>query len=226
MSKIYIVATPIGNLKDITFRALEVLKNVDFILAEDSRKAKILLNNYDIDKRVISYHQHSPAKTINNIFGLIRQGKDLALISEAGTPGISDPGNELIEKIFQEFEKEIEIVPIPGASALTAISSIAGFPTQKFLFLGFVPKKKQNKFFQEIVDSKYPVVFFESRYRIIKTLEKIKELRKSFQIVVARELTKKFESIYRGEIGEVIEKIKEDKIKGEFTVILQKKNEK
>jgi 16S rRNA (cytidine1402-2'-O)-methyltransferase len=220
MVKIYIVATPIGNLKDITLRALDVLKEVDLILAEDTRKAKTLLDHYGIKKRVISYYQRSSERKIQEIFDNLVQGKTLALISEAGTPGISDPGNELISKIIEEFGDEVEIIPVPGPSAVITAASISGFPMQKFLFLGFVPKRKQNKFFQEIINSKYSTIFFESPYRILKTLEKLKELKPDLKTVVARELTKKFETVYRGEISEVIKKLQKDKTKGEFVVIV------
>ena len=222
MAKLYVVATPIGNLEDITLRALKVLKNVDIILCEDTRVTKRLLGHYRIETPLLSYHQHSKIKRINLILQFLREGKDLALVCDAGTPGISDPGNELISKIIEKFGEKIEIIPIPGPSVITAITSIAGFPMQKFLFLGFVPKRKQRKFFQEIVNSKYPVIFFESPYRIIKTLEKLKQIDPDLKIVVARELTKKFETIYRGEINKVIEKIKGDKIKGEFTIIIKR----
>lgn len=221
MAKIFVVATPIGNLKDITLRALEVLKEVDFILAEDTRKARILLNHYKIKTPIISYFQHSGIKKTEKILQLLAEGKNLALITEAGTPGVSDPGNKLIELIYEHFGDTVEIVPVPGPSSVTAIASIAGFSTDKFLFLGFVPKKKQEKFFQEVINSKYPVIFFESPHRIIRTLEKIKNLSPNSKIVVGRELTKKFESIYRGNPEEVINQIKKDKIKGEFTIIFK-----
>ncbi len=219
MPKLFIVATPIGNLKDITLRALEILHSVDYILAENTYKAKNLLSFYNIKKPVINYFQGSGKRTRTKIFDLLKQEKDIALISEAGTPGLSDPGNELITEVIEKFGDKVEIIPIPGPSALTTIVSIAGLPMQKFLFLGFVPKRKQSKFFQEIVTSKYPVVFFESPYRIIKTLEKLQELEPNLKVVVARELTKKFETIYRGTLKEVINAIRQDKVKGEFVVI-------
>ena len=222
MPKLFIVATPIGNLKDITLRALETLQAVDYILAENTYKAKNLLSFYNIKKSVINYFQGSGKTTRAKIFDLLKQGKNIALISEAGTPGISDPGNELIAEVIEKFGDKVEIIPIPGPSALTTIASIAGIPMQKFLFLGFVPKRKQKKFFQEIVNSKYPVIFFESPYRIIKTLEKIQELEPDLKVVVARELTKKFETIYRGTLKEVINSIRQDKIKGEFVVIVRR----
>jgi len=227
MAKLYIVATPIGNLKDITLRAIEVLKEVDFILAEDTRKTKILLDHYQIEKPLISYHQHSKLEKINQIINLLKAGKNLALVSEAGTPGISDPGNKLIEKVIESLNDKVEIIPIPGPSALTCAASISGFPMDKFLFLGFLPsKRKRKKFFEEIVKSKYPVILYESPYRILKTLKELHEakmkLNKELNIVVCRELTKKFETIYRGTIEEVAEKIKNDKIKGEFVIIINK----
>jgi 16S rRNA (cytidine1402-2'-O)-methyltransferase len=227
MAKLYIVATPIGNLKDITLRAIEVLKEVDFILAEDTRKTKILLDHYQIEKPLISYHQHSRLEKINQIINLLKAGKNLALVSEAGTPGISDPGNKLIEKVIESLGNKVEIIPIPGPSALTCAASISGFPMDKFLFLGFLPsKRKRKKFFEEIVKSKYPVILYESPYRILKTLKELHEakmkLNKELNIVVCRELTKKFETIYRGTIEEVAEKIKNDKIKGEFVIIINK----
>jgi 16S rRNA (cytidine1402-2'-O)-methyltransferase len=227
MAKLYIVATPIGNLKDITLRAIEVLKEVDFILAEDTRKTKILLDHYQIEKPLISYHQHSKLEKINQIIDLLKAGKNLALVSEAGTPGISDPGNKLIEKVIESLTDKVEIIPIPGPSALTCAASISGFPMDKFLFLGFLPsKRKRKKFFEEIVKSKYPVILYESPYRILKTLKELHEaemkLNKELNIVVCRELTKKFETIYRGTIEEVAEKIKNDKIKGEFVIIINK----
>ena len=225
MPKLFIVATPIGNLKDITLRALETLQAVDYILAENTYKAKRLLSFYKIKKPVINYFQGSSKRVRARIFDLLNQGKDIALISEAGTPGISDPGNELIAEIIEKFGDKVEIIPIPGPSALTTIASIAGLPMQKFLFLGFVPKRKQRKFFQEIINSKYPVIFFESPHRIIKTLEKLKELEPDLKIVVGRELTKKFETIYRGTLEEVINSISQDKIKGEFVVVVYQKKD-
>lgn len=226
MPTLFIVATPIGNLEDITSRALRILREVDLILCEDTRVTRKLLDHYGIKTPVLSYHQHSKLTKINYILELLKEGKNLALVSDAGTPGISDPGNKLISEIVEKVEM-VEIVPIPGASAVTAVASILGFPMDKFLFLGFPPtKRKRKKFFGEVVNSKYPVIFYESPYRIIKTLNELKlatsDKKQETRIVVARELTKKFETIYRGRIEEVIEKIEKDKIKGEFVVIVGK----
>lgn len=208
------MATPLGNLKDITLRALHVLEEVDLILGEDTRVTKKLLSYYNIKTPVESYHQHSKIKKINKIKNLLNQGKNLALVSDSGTPGISDPGSKLVEKA-----KEIaEIIPAPGASAVTAAASISGFPMDKFVFLGFPPHKKgRQKFFREVAEAKYPVIIYESPHRILKTL---KELRPK-EVVVCRELTKKFETIYRGKANEIINQIKP---KGEFVIVINTKS--
>ena len=230
MSTLYIVATPIGNLEDITLRAIRILKEVDLILCEDTRTTQKLLNFYNIQKPTLAYHQHSKLKKVKYILSLLKEGKNLALVSEAGTPGISDPGNKLISQLISELGKEVKITPVPGPSAVTAAASISGFPMEKFLFLGFPPaKRKRRKFFEEVVNSKYPVIFYESPYRIIRTLNELKlatgDKRQEIRIMVARELTKKFETIYRGRIEEVMEKIEKDKIKGEFVIIFNKINQ-
>ena len=224
MSILYIVSTPIGNLEDLAKRALRILSEVDLILSEDTRVTKKLLDHYRIKTPVLSYHQHSQLKKVDYILDLLKRGKNLALVSDAGTPGISDPGNKLIEKVVELLDDQIRIVPIPGPSAVTAAASISGFPMDKFIFLGFPPtKRKRKKFFEEITKSKYPLIFYESPYRILKTLEELKPLIDNRKIVVCRELTKKFETIYRGKIEEVIKKIKKDQIKGEFVVIIEGK---
>ena len=230
MAILYIVATPIGHLKDVTIRALEILKGVDLILCEDTRRTQKLLNHFDIKTKTLSYHQHSKLKKIRYILELLRNGKNLALVSDAGTPGVSDPGNKLVEEVVKLLGDQARIVPVPGASALTAAASISGFPMDRFLFLGFPPqKRKRKKFFEEVVGSKYPIVLYESPYRIVKSLRDLREsdakqnAKQTRKIVVCRELTKKFETVYRGTIEEVIEKIKKDKIKGEFVVIINPK---
>ncbi len=221
---LYIVATPIGNLEDITHRALRILGEVDLILAEDTRISKRLLDRYDISTKMLSYHHHSTQKKIDQIADLIKQGKTLALVTDAGTPGISDPGNKLIHELIEKFDKNLEIIPIPGASALTAALSISGFPTDKFTFLGFIPHKKgRNKFIKQALESKYTVIFYESCHRIIKCLEQIKEIgAPGRQMIVGHELTKKFEVTYRGNIDEVLEKTKNDPIKGEYVIVIGK----
>lgn len=218
---LYIIATPIGNLEDVSLRTLRILKEVDLILCEDTRVTRKLLSHYEITKPLISYHQHSRLTKLEYILRQLKQAKELALVSDAGTPSISDPGAKLINYLI-EMLPDIKIVSIPGPSALTTALSISGFSADKFVFLGFPPKKKKRKkFFQEIVDSKYTVVFYESPHRIIKTLEELSKI--DSRIMVGRELTKKFETIYRGKLKQVIEQIKKDKIKGEFVVIVERK---
>lgn len=224
MNKLYVVATPIGNLRDISLRALRILKEVDLVLCEDTRTTKRLLEHYKILKPTISYHQHSKLSKVNYILDELKQGKNLALVSDAGTPGISDPGNRLIEGVREKLGKQVEIIPIPGPSAITTALSISGLPVDKFIFLGFPPsKKKREKFFKEAANFKYPVVFYESPHRILKTLEQLNGvLTKDRKIVVCRELTKKFEIVYRGNIEEIINQLKADKVKGEFVVIVSR----
>ncbi len=223
--KIYIVATPIGNMEDITARALETLRSADLILCEDTRQTQKLLKRYDIDTPAMSYHHHSGPAKVNNIIDRLREGKTLALVSDAGTPGIADPGNELIKQLLEEFGNEIKIIPIPGASAIASALSICGFYTNNFQFLGFLPHKKgKETLLKKIADSDMTTIFYESPHRVMKTLEKMKELfNKKRQIVVCRELTKMYESIYRGNISEVIEELENDTVKGEFTIIVDKK---
>lgn len=230
MSTLYIVATPIGNLEDLTFRALRVLKGVDLILCEDTRVTKKLLDHYQIKTLTLSYHQYSKLQKIEHIISLLKEGKNLALVSDAGTPGISDPGNKLIKTIIASPGLVAEIIPVPGPSAVTCAVSVSGFPMDKFIFIGFPPtKRKRKKFFEEVINSKYPVIFYESPHRIIKTLNELKEAYNSshdfnftpLEIVVCRELTKKFETIYRGKIEEVINQLAKSEIKGEFVIILR-----
>lgn len=218
MKTLYIVATPIGNLQDITLRALEVLRKVDLILCEDTRTSKKLLQAYEINKPVLAYHQHSKLVKLENIIELLNSGKDLALVSDAGTPGISDPGNVLVSKAM---EKGINIVPIPGACAAVVAASICGFGTDKFLFLGFLPKKKgRSKILNQIKEAKYTVIFYESVHRIIKTLEELKEIIPYRKIVLCKELTKMFEQTFRGTAAEILEKLQNEKVKGEYVVVI------
>ncbi len=230
MPILYIVATPIGNLEDVSARVIKTLKGVDLILCEDTRVTRKLLDRYKIDTPTLSYHQHSKLKKVDYILKLLDQGKDLALVSDAGTPGISDPGNKLIQEIVTNAAL-VKIVPIPGPSAVTAAASISGFPMDKFLFLGFPPaKRKRKKFFEQVLASKYPVILYESPHRILKTLNELEEIsiyrHIKISIVVCRELTKKFETVYRGMIEEVIKAIEKDKIKGEFVVIVSGNSQK
>ena len=223
MSKLYVVATPIGHLEDISQRAIRILREVDLVAAEDTRVTKKLLFHFQIEKPLISCHHHSSQKEIERLLDLLKAGKNVALVTDAGTPGISDPGGKLIEEVLETSNLEAEIVPIPGPNAAVTALSISGFPTDRFLFLGFSPHKKGRKtFFQEVADSEYTVVFYESPHRIIKTLKEMSEHEdlKERRIVVARELTKKFETIYRGTALEILEKYEKELARGELTIVV------
>jgi 16S rRNA (cytidine1402-2'-O)-methyltransferase len=227
MGILYIVATPIGNLKDITLRAIETLKEVNLILCEDTRQTIKLLNHYNISKPLVSYFQRSKISKINYILEQLKRGKKLALVTDAGTPGISDPGGKLIEIIFTHLPS-CDIIPIPGPTALITALSVSGFPTDKFIFMGFPPAKKgREKFFKKVLGAEYPVALYESPHRILKTLGQLNNLLKAkssklkANVVVCRELTKKFETTYRGNIEEIIAQLNKDKnqLRGEFVVI-------
>lgn len=219
MGSLYIVATPIGNLSDITFRAIEILKSVDFIACEDTRVTRRLIDHYDIDTKLISYHQHSKLIKIDYIIDLLKSGKSIALVSDAGTPAISDPGGKLVEQVYQTG---ILIIPIPGPSAITMLLSASGLPSDRFEFLGFLPHKKgREKLFNKITESKGTIVFYESVHRIMKTLKSLSEvLGEDRMIVVGRELTKYYEEIKRGTAQEVLEYYENNpkNVKGEFVV--------
>jgi len=220
-SQLYIIATPIGNLEDITYRAISTLQDVDLILCEDTRVTSVLLKKYEIDTPTKSYHQHSSQSVVHEILSLLDDGTRIALVTDAGTPGISDPGNKLISDIVEAVE-DVEIIPIPGPSAVVAALSISGFPTDKFMFMGFPPHKKgRNKYFNKVADAEYTVAFYESTHRIQKTLNELSEIVGSeTRICVCRELTKKFETVYRGTIGEIAES--SFTTKGEFVVVVSK----
>ena len=221
MSHLFIVATPIGNLEDISFRAVRILQEADLILCEDTRVTKKLLDRYDIKKPLQSYHQHSKLAKIERIMDMLAEGKNLALVSDAGTPGISDPGGLLVEAVVKRFGDEVTIVPIPGANAALAALSVSGFPTDRFIFLGFPPHKKGRKtFFEEAVIMRETAVLYESKHRIEKALTALAEYAKERRIVVARELTKQFETVYRGTPGECLAGLKADDMRGEFVIVI------
>lgn len=216
MGKLYVVATPIGNLEDITLRALRILKEVDLIACEDTRRTGILLKHYQIHKPLLSYHQHSKLQKIEFIIAELKKDKNIALVSDAGTPAISDPGGVLIA---EALKNNIKVEPIPGPSSISAILSVSGIPTDKFLFLGFLPKKKgRQTLFGNFKNFPYPVVVFESPQRIKKTLAQIQNFWGDREIIIGRELTKKFEEILRGRISKVLLKLKEQ---GEFIIIVK-----
>ncbi len=227
MPTLYIVATPIGNLEDITLRALRVLKEVDLILCEDTRVTKKLLQKYEIETPTMSYHAHSKLAKVDKIFGLLEEGKNLALVSDAGTPTISDPGVLLVSQVKKRFGEEVSIVPIPGLSAVIAALSASGFPASEFVFLGFLPHKKgRETLFKEIADSKRTMVFYESPHRIIKTLGSLSlHAGDDRQIVLARELTKIYEQFLSGSALELATYFTKnpDKVRGEFVVMVSGK---
>jgi len=221
MATLYIVATPIGNLEDITFRALRVLMEADLILCEDTRVTKKLLAHFNIKKPLLSYHQHSRLSRINEIVNYLKEGKNVALVSDAGTPGIQDPAGKLIVEVEAQLKGAVKIVPVPGPSALITLASVAGLNMDKFIFLGFLPTKKgREKIFKEIKLMKQPVIFFESPHRILKTLRSLAEVVPNKYLVVGRELTKVFETIYRGRAEDILAQLKDSQVRGEFLVIV------
>lgn len=224
LGKLYICGTPIGNLEDITIRVLKILKEVDLIAAEDTRRTKKLLNYYHIDKPLISYHEHNKIKTGKILLDYLKKGKNIALTSDAGMPGIQDPGEDLIK---EAIENNIPVEVIPGVSAITTSLVISGFPTKSFIFLGYFPRKKsrQKKLLEEIKEENRTIIFFESPKRIINTLNIILETIGNCRITICRELTKKFEEVKRGRISEIVEELKNREIKGEITVVFFPKGE-
>lgn len=216
---LFIVATPIGNLEDITVRALNTLQKVDLIACEDTRKSKILLNKYNIKKQLISFHKYSTAARYTELRDYLKQGRDIALITDAGTPGISDPGAYLVR---QALENGIKVVPIPGPSALTCSLSVSGIVEPEFVFIGFMPPGIADK---KSIIKKYfalniPIVFYESPRRLLNTVKLIKDTAGGCTAFVFKELTKIYEEIIYGNISEVIDKLEHSNIKGEYTVII------
>ena len=222
MAKFYLVATPIGNLEDISLRALRILKEVNVVLTEKTLITRRLFERYKINTPLRVLHEHSSPEVFDAIIDTLKEGRDMALVSEAGTPGIADPGGKLVEYIFSKLEDRVEIIPIPGSSALTTLASISGFNMNRFLFLGFLPKKKgRRKFLKLIEESIFSVIVYESVYRIEKFLQELQELDIT-EIVVGRELTKKFETIYRGTPEDVLDQLSKGTKKGEFVVAIKK----
>lgn len=219
---LYLVATPIGNLQDITLRALEVLRKVDLVVAEDTRKAMGLLNHFGIRKRTLSFHKHSPPRRVEEIVEHLKEGKEVALISEAGTPGISDPGEEVVRRCAEEG---IRTVPIPGPSALTSALSVSGFCTQRFVFEAFLPRKKgkRRKLLEKLKEEERTIVFFEAPHRLEETLVDLLDIIGNRRLAICRELTKIHEEIFRGNIEEALKWARSKEIKGEITIILEGK---
>jgi 16S rRNA (cytidine1402-2'-O)-methyltransferase len=219
MNKLYIVPTPIGNLKDITLRALEILKEVDYIICEDTRRTNILLNYYDIkNKKLISYFAPKEDQKIPFLLEIIKKYKS-ALVVDAGMPGISDPGYKLI-KACLENNLEIEVLPGPSAFLTALVGS--GLPTDKLLFLGFLPKKGLKKYLERIKELDVTIIFYESPKRLERTLKTIDEVLGNCKIAIAREISKIYEEYLRGDLKEIISRLKYKKLKGETTVVLRK----
>lgn len=223
MNFLYVVGTPIGNLEDITFRAIRVLKEVDLILCEDTRVTSRLLQKYEIPKKpLLTYNEQDSGVAIEKIIELLAEGKSVALVTDAGTPGISDPGSYLVSKI-RESLPDLKIESVPGPSALTTAFSIAGIPVSDFTFLGFLPHKKgRETLFKEISSMERTAVFYESPHRILKTLESLQKFAPAKKVTIARELTKMFEEVVSGLPSELLEFFgkNSEKIKGEFVVIV------
>ena len=219
---LYIVSTPIGNLKDITLRAIETLKEVDFIICEDTRVTSVLLKHYDIHKELVSMNAQTETKKIPHLIERINNGEKCAIVSDAGTPAISDPGVRLISEAIKE---EIEIIPIPGASALVTALAISGLPTDSFVFEGFLPLKKgRSTKLKELSTEERTIILYESTYRIEKLLKELNEIMPERYVVICRELTKKFEEVRRGFPKELLQNFDESINKGEFVVIIAPKN--
>jgi len=222
MSTLYIVATPIGNLEDITLRAIRILKEVDLVLCEDTRVTKKLLRQYEIDTATMSYHAHSKITKEEKIIAFLEEGKSVALVSDAGTPAISDPGAMLVQHIRNELP-DVKIESVPGPSALTAAFSIAGIPVSDFTFYGFLPHKKgRQTLFQEIAESKRAAIFYESPHRIEKALTSLQEFCPNKTVTLVRELTKIYEDVLQGSAESIMETLKEfpEKLRGEMVVIV------
>ena len=219
MAKLYVVPTPIGNLDDITLRAVKVLSEVDFILAEDTRTSSVLLKHLGLEKKMYSHHKFNEHATVGMVASSIAEGRSAALISDAGTPGISDPGFLLVRKCLEEG---IEVETLPGATAFVPALVQSGFPCDRFCFEGFLPQKKgRNKLLQSLVEETRTMIFYESPFRVVKTLEQFAELFGSDrQVSVSRELTKKFEQTVRGTVAEVAAYFREHTPKGEFVIVL------
>jgi 16S rRNA (cytidine1402-2'-O)-methyltransferase len=215
---LYIVSTPIGNLADITYRAVNILKEVDYIAAEDTRHSKKLLNHYEIDTALLSYHSHSSSSKVEKIIDLLLEGKKVALISDAGTPGISDPAYSLITAAAAQ---NIEVIPVPGASSLLAAAVKSALPINQFVYLGFLPiKKGRQTLLNNLKEEKRSLIIFESPHRLIKSLSQFKEFFADRSIAVCRELTKIHEEVFRGRIEEALDYFQSKKPKGEFVLIL------
>ncbi|HZK12249.1 MAG TPA: 16S rRNA (cytidine(1402)-2'-O)-methyltransferase [Atribacterota bacterium] len=217
---LYICGTPIGNLEDITLRVIKILKEVKFIAAEDTRHTKKLLDHYQINTKVTSYYEYNKFKKAPYLVEILKNGQDIALVSDAGMPGISDPGYVLINLALKN---NIKLIPVPGVSALITALVVSGLPTDKFVFEGFLPRKikERKKYFRSIENEERTIIFYEAPHRLKKALKDMLEILGDRKIVIARELTKKYEEIIRGNLIQVLSEINTREIKGEITLIVQ-----
>lgn len=217
---LYVVATPIGNLEDITLRALRILGEVDMIVAEDTRHTRKLLTHHGISRPLLSYHEHNKRKQAPHVLALLQEGQQIALVSDAGTPGISDPGYYLLQLLI---EHDIAIVPIPGPTAVIAALSVAGLPTDRFVFEGFLPPKggKRRRRLEALRDESRSIVIYESPYRLLRLLDEIAtQLGADRRVVVTRELTKRFEEVKRGTASGLCDMLQGRTIRGECAVVI------
>jgi len=217
---LYICGTPIGNLEDITLRALKILKKVKLIAAEDTRHTKKLLNHYQINTKITSYYEYNKFRKAPHLVEILKNGKDIALVSDAGMPGISDPGYVLINLALKN---NIKIIPIPGISALITALVVSGLPTDKFVFEGFLPRKikERKRYFKSIENEERTVIFYETPHRLKRALKDMLDVWGERKIVIARELTKMHEEIIRGKLSQVLTEISTKEIKGEITLVVQ-----
>ena len=219
MGTLFIVGTPIGNLEDITFRAIKILNQVDLIAAEDTRHTKRLLERYQIKKPLTSYHKFNLRSKTPYLISQLKQGLSLALVTDSGMPGISDPGYELVKEAVLN---KIKVEPVPGASALLTVLSVSGLPSERFIFEGFLPRKKgRQKLLAKLKNEERTIILYESPYRLVKTLKELKNILGERRVVVGREMTKLFEEFIRGTISEVIAHFEKKGPKGEITVVIQ-----
>lgn len=219
---LYLVATPIGNLEDITYRAVKVLSFVEFIAAEDTRKTKILLDHYGISKPMLSYFAANERRRVPQLIEKLLAGQSIAVVSDAGTPGISDPAFSLVRSAIQH---SIPIIPIPGAAAFISALIVSGLPTNSFVFEGFLPHKKGRKTrLESLRDESRTIIFYESPHRVLKTLKEIETYLGNRQVVVARELTKKFEEIIRGRVSTVLAELSTRAPRGEYVLVVEGKS--
>jgi 16S rRNA (cytidine1402-2'-O)-methyltransferase len=217
--KLYVVSTPIGNLKDITLRAIDVLKEVDLIAAEDTRRSRTLLREYGIRNSLVSYHDRNKRSQSTRLLNAMKKGKDCALISDSGTPGIQDPGYFLVRLAVDEG---IVVVPIPGASAVLAAAVVSGLPVDRFAFEGYLPRRRgrRKKRLETLAGETRTMIFYESPHRLVDTLEDILDLLGDRNSVLARELTKKFEELLRGRISEILTLCRERRVRGEYVIVV------